>query len=295
MAHHARDRSKVIGQGIVCAGELVRNAIDGSLMTIESQAQDLLFSMSGAIAQITINRPEARNAFTFDMYEKLAHACEAVNGDASVRVLVVTGAGEKAFSAGTDIALFKDFRTPDDALGYESFMDRVLGGLETCRVPTIAAIAGACTGGGGAIAACCDLRVGTEDTKFGFPIARTLGNCLSVKNLARLSTLVGPSRVKDMIFTARLIEAREALQIGFLTETVKDRAALDSRVAELAAQMASHAPLTLRCTKEAFRRLHSRESQEQDQDLILACYMSDDFREGMAAFLEKRSPQWKGR
>ena len=264
-------------------------------MTIESQAQDLLFNVSGAIAQITINRPEARNAFTFDMYEKLAQACEAVNADGSVRVLIVTGAGEKAFSAGTDIALFKDFKTPDDALGYESFMDRVMSAVETCRAPTIAAIAGACTGGGGAIAACCDLRIGTEDTKFGFPIARTLGNCLSVKNLARLSALVGPSRVKDMIFTARLIEAREAQQIGFLNETVKDRAALDNRVAALAAQIASFAPLTLRSTKEAFRRLQARESHQQDQDLILACYTSDDFREGMAAFLEKRPPQWKGR
>ena len=161
-------------------------------MTIESQAQDLLFDVSGGVARITINRPEARNACTFEMYEKLAQACEAVNADDSVRVLIVTGAGAKAFSAGTDISLFKDFKTPDDALGYEVFMDRVLGGLDSCRVPTIAAIAGACTGGGGALASCCDLRIGTEDTKFGFPIARTLGNCLSVKNLARLAGLGRP-------------------------------------------------------------------------------------------------------
>jgi len=264
-------------------------------MTLESQAQDLLFDVSGGVAKITINRPEARNACTFEMYEKLAQACEAVNADDSIKVLIVTGAGEKAFSAGTDISLFKDFKTPADALGYESFMDRVLGGLDSCRVPTIAAIAGACTGGGGAIASCCDLRIGTEDTKFGFPIARTLGNCLSVKNLARLASLVGPSRVKDMIFTARLIEAKEALQIGLLTEVVKDRAALDARVADLAGQIASFAPLTLRATKEAFRRMQAQERQEQDEDLILMCYMSDDFREGMAAFLEKRAPQWKGR
>ncbi len=266
-------------------------------MTTESQAQHLLFDVSGGIARITINRPQARNACTFEMYEKLAHACETVNADDSVRVLVVTGAGDKAFSAGTDIALFKDFKTPDDALGYETFMDRVLGGLDACRVPTIAAIAGACTGGGGAIASCCDLRIGTEDAKFGFPIARTLGNCLSVKNLARLAALVGPSRVKDMIFTARLIEAREALQMGLLTEVVEDRAALDARVADLAGQISTFAPLTLRATKEAFRRMHARAcpQQEQDQDLILMCYMSDDFREGMAAFLEKRAPKWKGR
>src|SRR6516165_2471603 len=233
-------------------------------MTIESQAQDLLFDAKDGVARITINRPEARNACTFEMYEKLAHACEAVNADDSVRVLIITGAGEKAFSAGTDISLFRDFKTPDDALGYESFMDRVLGGLDSCRVPTIAAIAGACTGGGGAIASCCDLRIGTEDTKFGFPIARTLGNCLSICNLARLSALIGPARVKDIIFTARLVGAQEALQAGLLTEIVRDRAALDARTQELAQQIAGVAPLTLRATKEGLRRLQTAEAPDQD-------------------------------
>ena len=189
--------------------------------------------------------------------------------------------------------MFRSFKTAEDALGYESFMDRVLGTLERCRVPTIAAIAGACTGGGGAIAACCDLRIGTEDTKFGFPIARTLGNCLSVTNLGRLAALVGAARVKDMIFTARLIEAPEALRIGLLTETVKDRAGLDSRVTALAAEIAGFAPLTLRATKEGLRRYLARE--DEDRDLILMCYMSEDFREGMSAFLEKRNPNWQGR
>ncbi len=266
-------------------------------MTIESPAEDLLFDVSGDIARITINRPDARNAFTFEMYEKLARCCEAADADEEIKVLIVTGAGAKAFSAGTDISCFRDFKTPDDALGYEAFMDRVLGGLERCRVPTIAAISGACTGGGAAIAACCDLRIGTADTKLGFPIARTLGNCLSVANLARLSALAGPSRVKDMIFTARLLEAREALQIGLLTEVVEDRAALDRVAGEIAQRITSFAPLTLRATKEAFRRLQARALQDQDQDndLILMCYMSEDFREGMAAFLEKRSPRWKGR
>ena len=264
-------------------------------MTIESQAQDLLFDVSGGVARITINRPEARNACTFEMYEKLAHACEAVNADDSVRVLILTGAGEKAFSAGTDIAVFKDFKTPEDALGYESFMDRIMGALENCQVPTIAVVAGACTGGGAALAACCDLRIATEDSKFGFPIARTLGNCLSTTNLARLAGLIGASRVKDMIFTSRLFDAKEALEIGFLNGLAKDRVALDRHVAGLAAQMASFAPLTLRATKEGFRRIQARQRQEQDDDLVLMCYMSDDFREGMAAFLEKRAPQWKGR
>ncbi len=255
--------------------------------------QDLLFDVSGAVARITINRPSARNAFTFEMYEKLAQSCKAVDADSSIRVLILTGAGEKAFSSGTDISAFRNFKTPEDALGYETFMERVLGALERCRVPTIAAIAGACTGGGGAIAACCDLRIGTTDTKFGFPIARTLGNCLSVRNLARLSELIGTARVKDMIFTARLIEAEEALQIGLLNKVVKDRAELDARTGALADTVAEFAPLTLRATKEGLRRLQS--SEVPDKDLILMCYMSEDFREGMDAFLNKRNPKWRGR
>jgi enoyl-CoA hydratase len=266
-------------------------------MTLESPAENLLFGVNGGVARITINRPGARNAFTLEMYEKLVSCCETVDVDEEVKVLIVAGAGAKAFSAGTDISCFRDFKTAEDALGYEAFMDRVLGGLERCRVPTIAAISGACTGGGAAIAACCDLRIGTADAKLGFPIARTLGNCLSVANLARLSALVGPSSVKDMIFTARLLEAKEALQIGLLTEVVEDRAALDRRVNELSQEIASFAPLTLRSTKEAFLRLQARARQDQDRDndLILMCYMSEDFREGMAAFLEKRRPRWKGR
>jgi enoyl-CoA hydratase len=262
-------------------------------MTTDGTAQELIFEVNGSIARITVNRPEARNAFTFEMYEKLAQCCEAVNSDSSIRVLILTGAGDKAFSSGTDISLFRNFKTEEDALGYEAFMERVLGALEACRVPTIAAIAGACTGGGGAIAACCDLRIGTEDTKFGFPIARTLGNCLSARNLSRLAALAGSARVKEMIFTARLIGAEEALGIGLLTETAKDRVALDARVNAIVGQIAGFAPLTLRATKEGLRRVELREAP--DQDLILMCYTSEDFREGMAAFLEKRAPNWRGK
>ncbi len=262
-------------------------------MTAGNITQDLLFEVKGAIARITVNRPEARNAFTFEMYEKLAQCCEAANADNSIRALIVAGAGEKAFSSGTDISLFKTFASADDAFRYETFMERVLGSLERCRVPTIAAIAGACTGGGGAIAACCDLRIGTASTKFGFPIARTLGNCLSVRNLGRLAALIGPARVKDMIFTARLIEAEEALRIGLLTEVVEDRSELDSRVGELAGALAGFAPLTLQATKEGLRRLQA--AGVPDMDLISLCYTSEDFREGMSAFLEKRAPKWQGR
>src|SRR5215204_4329653 len=170
-----------------------------------ASTEDLIYSVEDGIARLTFNRPQARNALTFAMYEQMAAICETVNNDRSIKAMILTGAGDKAFASGTDISQFRAFKTAQDALDYEARIDRVLGALEACRVPTIAAIAGACTGGGAAIAACCDLRIGTSTAKFGFPIARTLGNCLSLSNVARLSALIGLARVKDILFTARLI------------------------------------------------------------------------------------------
>ena len=272
------------------------SAADESLPTDE-----LLFAVDAAgIARITLNRPQARNALTFAMYEGLVTLCGRIEADPAVKAVVVTGAGEKAFAAGTDIAQFRGFRTPEDALGYERFMDRVLGTLERLRVPTIAAVSGACTGGGAAIAAACDLRIATRDARFGFPIARTLGNCLSQATLKRLSGLIGPARVKDILFTARLVGAEEARAIGLANEVVEDAAALSERATALATLVAGHAPLTLRATKEGLRRLAESETAaggdgQPGDDLILMCYMSEDFREGMEAFLAKRPPQWTGR
>ncbi len=270
-------------------------------MSATPATDELLFTIdAGGIARIVLNRPQARNALTFAMYQGLITCCEAIADDPTVKALIITGAGEKAFAAGTDIAQFRDFKTAEDALGYERFMDKVLGTLERLRVPTIAAIAGACTGGGAAIAASCDLRIATRDARFGFPIARTLGNCLSQGNLKRLSGLIGPARVKDIIFTARLVGAEEALAIGLIGEMVEDRAALTKRVDTLAHLVAGHAPLTMQATKEGLRRLAEEEAPDAGaahpgDDLILMCYMSQDFREGMEAFLGKRTPAWSGR
>src|SRR6201989_610684 len=257
-------------------------------------AEDLLFEVKCGIGWATFNRPQARNAFTFAMYERLGQICELANADRAIKALVFQGAGDKAFASGTDINQFRAFKTPQDAIEYESRIDRVLTALEQCRVPTIAAIAGACTGGGAGIAACCDLRVGTNTTRFGFPIARTLGNCLSMSNISRLTALIGPARVKDLIFTARLIGAQEAASVGLLNEVVEDVSALQRRVDELAKLIAGNAPLTLSATKQALARLQRRLSREEGEDLILMCYMSQDFREGLDAFLNKRPPQWTG-
>jgi len=256
---------------------------------------DLLHERRGDVAWITFNRPEARNALTFAMYEELARICEDANKDETLRVIVLRGAGEKAFASGTDINQFRAFKTPQDALDYEARIDRILTALEQCRVPTIAAIAGACTGGGAGIAACCDIRIAARNAKFGFPIARTLGNTLSSASLSRVTALIGPARVKDIVFTARLIDAAEAERIGLVSELVDDLPALEKRAEELAKVVAGNAPLTLRSTKEGLRRIQRTLSREEAQDLLLMCYMSEDFREGMDAFLNKRPPQWKGR
>lgn len=256
--------------------------------------QDILYEVRQGIGYVTFNRPQARNALTFAMYERLAEICNLANDDRSIKALLLTGAGDKAFAAGTDISQFRAFDKPQDALDYEARIDRVLGALERCRVPTIAAINGACTGGGAGIAVCCDLRIAAGNARLGFPVARTLGNCLSSGNYARLAALIGPARVKDMIFRARLIEAPEALAIGLVGEVVEDPAALLPRAEEVARLVAGHAPLTLQATKEALLRLRPTMPPGSGDDLILMCYMSEDFREGMEAFLGKRAPTWRG-
>lgn len=263
---------------------------------LASQAgEDLLYEVRDGIGFITFNRPQARNAMTFAMYERMAQICVEANQDRDIRVLVLTGAGDKAFAAGTDMSQFRAFDREEDAIAYESRIDRTLGALERCRVPTVAAIRGACAGGGAGIAACCDLRIAAKASRFGFPVARTLGNCLSMTNYARLADIIGSARAKDMIFRARMIEAPEALEIGLITEVVETPEEVSPRAEEIARQIATYAPLTLQATKEAFLRLRPQLPPGGGRDLLLMCYMSEDFREGLDAFLSKRPPQFKGR
>ncbi|HEV8535770.1 MAG TPA: enoyl-CoA hydratase/isomerase family protein [Candidatus Limnocylindria bacterium] len=242
---------------------------------------------------IIVDRPVARNAMTFAMYEHIAAICKDANADASVKALVLTGAGE-AFVAGTDISQFADFREASQALDYEKRMDAWLGAIEDVRVPTIAALRGPVVGGGLAIASACDLRVAAPSARFGVPVARTLGNCFSAANLVRIAALVGLGRVKELILTARLIDAQEARAIGLVTDVVAGEDALEPHVARLVEQLTSFAPLTLRATKEMVRRIRQRMLPDEASDLVALCYTSADFREGVAAFIERRKPVWKG-
>jgi len=253
------------------------------------------YETDGPLAVVTFNRPEARNAMSWDMYQALVDACDRVDEDSDVQVLILRGAGGKAFIAGTDIAQFESFGRPEDGINYERRIDDVLDRLERVTKPTIAQVQGVAAGGGCAIALTCDLRVGTPDSIFGIPIARTLGNCLSGATLGRLVDQLGPGIVKDMLFTGRFLDAAEAHAFGLLTR-IEPADAIDEAVREYGRQIASHAPLTLRATKELIRRIlaQRRLRAGDDQDLIAMCYTSADFREGVTSFLVKRAPKWTG-
>jgi len=247
----------------------------------------------GHVATVTFDRPAARNAMTWRMYEQLGEACARMQREDGLRAAVFRGAGGKAFIAGTDIAQFRAFRTGEDGMAYEETMEAYLSGIERLPVPTLAVIEGFAIGGGLAIAACCDLRIATPGSRFGVPIARTLGNCLSIANYARLVAALGASRAKRVLLLAENLSAEEALAGGFLSEIVA-ASELDRRIAALTERLVHHAPITMRVSKEAIRRLLHAALPSGD-DLMRACYGSEDFRMGVEAFVEKREPPWTGK
>ena len=244
---------------------------------------DVHTELRGPALWVTFDRPQAHNAMTSAMYEALYARCEAVDADDDVRVMVLRGAGGKAFVAGTDIARFAAFESGEDGLRYEAEIDRIVGRLEAVARPTVALVDGFAMGSGLALSAACDLRICTPAARFGLPIARTVGNCLSMANYARLAALLGEARLKDIVLTARSIRADEALAIGLATEVVDDA---EARTTELCQTLAAHAPQTIRITKEALRRLRAAGLPDGD-DLVREAYASQDFRDRVAAFLAK--------
>ena len=259
---------------------------------------EIIISIDQHIANVTLNRPDARNALTFGMYQALADLCRQAGteqDDQHIKAIVIAGAGEKAFAAGTDIGQFTAFETLQDGHDYEAQIESVISSIETCRVPVIAALHGAVTGGGLVIAAAAHLRLASADVKIGMPIARTLGNCLAITNLRRLVALFGEARVAHMILTAELLSADQALASGFVHDVLEDRATMLARATILAQSLTTMAPLTIQSSLDGLRRLRHAAACPDDSDLIAACYNSEDFAEGVAAFLEKRKPNWHGR
>lgn len=250
-------------------------------------------SRAGDVVTVTFDRPAARNAMTWQMYERLGEICGELQKDKSVRAVVFRGAGGKAFIAGTDIAQFLKFTSGEDGIAYEEKMEGYLAALEALPMPTIAVIEGFAIGGGLAIAACCDLRIATPGSRFGVPIAKTLGNCLSVANYARLVAALGVSRTKKVLLLAENLTAEEALAGGFLLDIVQPED-VDKKVTELCDRLLGHAPITMRVTKESIRRLMQAGLPNGD-DLVRETYGSEDFRAGVKAFVEKKPPQWSGK
>jgi enoyl-CoA hydratase len=246
-----------------------------------------------AVAHIRFERPWARNAMTWAMYDDLASACTAINADNSIRVAVLRGAGGKAFVAGTDIAQFREFRGGDDGVAYEAKLDGFIDALERLRVPSVAVIEGFAVGAGLAIANTCDIRIAASGARFGAPIARTLGNCLSAANVRRLCATLGVSWVKRMLLLAEMPTAEALFPAGYLERVVPPEA-LDAEVARLCNQLLGHAPLTIAATRETLRRL-ALGNDVDISDLIKACYGSTDFQRSVAAFMADTRMTWEGR
>jgi enoyl-CoA hydratase len=254
---------------------------------------EVRLSVDGAVASVVFDRPAARNAMTWAMYEQLAAICGQLATQAGVRVVCLRGAGGEAFVAGTDIEQFKAFTGGEAGVDYEKRIDEGIARLEALPVPTVAVIEGWAVGGGLAIATACDIRIATTSARLGVPIAKTLGNCLSAANLARLVAAFGRPRVQRMLLGAEILTAEEAWNCGYLAQVVPAEA-MDAAAGQLCAQVASLAPVTQAVTKEALRRLLLNNLPDV-QDLILRSYGSEDFREGVRAFSEKRPPRWRGR
>lgn len=257
----------------------------------------IIATVEDGVGWITFNHPERRNAMSLQMWQGLADAAEAFRDDAAVRVVVMRGAGGKAFVSGADISEFEAHRADaGQKLSYDQTASRGTLGLARLDQPLIAMVDGFCIGGGLALALSADVRFASRRSTFGIPAAR-LGLGYDYRGIAALARIVGPSAAKDMLFSARHLGAEEALRLGLINFVV-DADALDEQVRAYATQVAANAPLTVRAAKaavRAFERYADDEDSAELAALVDGCFDSADYKEGRTAFLEKRSPRFGGR
>ncbi|MEV0613221.1 enoyl-CoA hydratase/isomerase family protein [Nonomuraea sp. NPDC050404] len=254
---------------------------------------ELLVTADGPVLRVVFNRPAQHNALTWAMWDGLYAACERADDDPDIKLLVLSGAGGRAFVAGTDIGQFTSFTDGSDGIAYERKMQRIIDRLEQVRVPTMAVVEGYCVGGGLVVAAACDLRLAVPGAKFGAPIAKTLGNCLSMNTYSLLVHHLGPARTLDMLLRARMYTGTEAQAAGFVAELCEPDD-LPARQAEVEERLLSHAPLSMWAAKEAVRRLRVANLPDAD-DIVSTVFGSDDFHTAVPAFLAKEKVTWKGR
>lgn len=259
-------------------------------MTTNPHPPCLDLQIDGSMARVTFNNPAARNALTWPMYEELKKICDSLAQNIAIRVIIFRGAGDKAFVSGSDIQQFVNLQK-DEA--YEVAVDRIFSSLQQLPMPTIAMIEGLAVGSGLLMATACDFRISTKDARFGIPVAKTLGNCLSPNNLSWLATHLGVPTVKKMLLTAELIKAPELLESGFLYQTA-EAAEIESVANTLAQKLAALAPITQKASKLTLARL-LQSNLPDCTDLMRETYNSADFREGVNAFLEGRPPKWIGK
>ncbi|WP_375419580.1 enoyl-CoA hydratase [uncultured Sphingomonas sp.] len=247
----------------------------------------------GPVGRIIFDRPAAYNSLTWDMWRGLGEACAALAADRDIRVVTLRGAGGKAFVAGTDIAGFQSFTDGQQGVAYEAEMDSYVGAVEALPQPTIAIVDGWAVGGGLALSFASDFRIAATGARFGSPLARTIGNCLSARGYARLVQHAGIAVAKRLLLGAEIIGADEMKALGLLNDLVAPDQ-VDAAVDALVERLLTHAPLTMQVSKEAIRRL-SVASQPDIDDLIATIYGSADFAEGVRSFLAKEKPAWTGR
>ncbi|MEX3773060.1 enoyl-CoA hydratase [Pseudomonas sp. MYb118] len=262
-----------------------------------SETTEIVRQRRGCVEWVIFNRPDALNAMSPAMEETLTGIFLDLARDDSVKALVLTGATGKrpSFMAGADFGALEDAKTEAEFLELEGHSETLIAALEALKFPTLAAIAGPCVGGGALIAAACDVRLISPSARFGFPIARTVGNCLSALNYQRLIDLFGPAMTKEMVFSARLVDAPGLMASGAFRELVEEDQ-LEAAAERVSEQLTQLAPLTLWATKTVLRRLRDAQvANVQDEDVLLGCYQSGDFREGVSAFQQKRAPAWQGR